>query len=148
MFLPYTRAASVGSFKIPVASAATDVTPNAVNWGNISYDGTTWTYTTQQITGINTPIILQISFSATYSFLRYKVNSTNTVPTGSTQPGSAGYISITQGGTFSVSNNQWVAFGTNDAISKSQSATVSVINLSDANTVLDTFTTSTQAAAP
>ena len=126
MFLPYTRAASVGSFKRPVAAAAADVTPNAVNWNDVvsALSATTNTVT---ITGINTAINLSISYTGygTGAFSVYK-NGTEFDLTGDNPT------------TLSVSNNDQVYFFYSPQSPSTVSVTVS--NASDGNTVLDTFT--------
>lgn len=127
MFLPYTRAASVGSFKRPVAAAAADVTPDAVDWNDVvsALSATTNTVT---ITGINTAIDLSISYTGhngAGAFSVYK-NDTEFDLTGDNPT------------TLSVSNNDQVYFFYSPSTPSTVSVTVS--NASDGNTVLDTFT--------
>lgn len=148
MFLPSFIGSVIGNFKRPVA-VANDVTPGAVNWTDASYDGFSYNYTTQQITGISTSITLQVSFSNTsYSQLYYKINATNTVPGSGTPPYSASYTSILHNGTITVANNEWLAFGARERVTGSASTTVTVINQSDSNTTLDTFTSSSTVPPP
>lgn len=127
MFLPYPRAASVGSFKRPVAAAAADVTPNAVNWDNVVASGAAMTNTVT-ITGINTAIDLSISYTG------YNGVGAFSVYKNGTQFDLTGYNPTT----LSVSNNDQVYFYYSPPDANAVSVTVS--NASDGNTVLDTFT--------
>lgn len=127
MFLPFQRAASVGSFRRPVASAAADVTPNAVNWTNASGSGAATT-NTQTITGINTSINLSISWSGkTTGALNVYKNGVEIPIADEDSP----Y-------TLSVVNNDAIYFYSSSAGAETVNFTVT--NLSDGNTVLDTFT--------
>ena len=119
-----------------------DNTPAAVNWSNcgevFSKKTTTWVYSAQQITGISTSITLRVVFSNTgFSFLQYKIQSTSTVPSLSTSPGSAGYSAAAHNATITISNNEYLVFS---ASGGAGSTTVTVNNTSDSNTTLDTFT--------
>lgn len=104
-----------------------DVTPNAVNWDDVTsaYAATTNTVT---ITGINTAINLSISFTG------YSVGAFDVYKNGSD-------TSLAANGsptTLSVSNNDEIYFflGGQDE----QTVSITVKNTSDNNTVLDTFT--------
>ena len=120
-------------------------TPAAVNWSNVSQGGAKtgpWVYSAQQITAISTSITLQVVFSNTgFSALRYKIQSTSTVPASNSSPLNNSYIQISHNGTITVSNNQYLVFVCSG--SSGQSTTVTVNNTSDSNTTLDTFTAST-----
>jgi len=123
-----------------------DNTPAAVNWSNVSQTGSgksfTYVYSAQQITAISTSIILQVVFSNTaFSALRYKIQSTSTVPASNSSPGANSYISASHNSTITVSNNEYLVFGSQG--SGGQSTTVTVNNTSDSNATLDTFTAST-----
>jgi hypothetical protein len=106
--------------------AAADVTPNALNW-TAAADGVS---TTQTITGINTSITLRLNNSSIQqgSFYVY-IND-------------VGYNmidSLSEGGQFFdfvVSNNDVIYFTTTSG----QTFSSDVINVSDGNTLLDTFT--------
>ena len=128
-----------------VARAA-DNTPAAVNWSNVSQVGAgknnTYVYSAQQITGIGTSITLQVVFSNTgFAALRYKIQSTSTVPASNSAPLSNSYSSASHNGTITVSNNEYLVFASSG--SSGQSTTVTVNNTSDSNATLDTFTAST-----
>jgi hypothetical protein len=114
-----------------ITTGGTDVTPNAVNWVDI-YDGPSPIYTnTQQITGINTIITLEIQIIDSWdmSYLNVGVNTSNSY---------GGTITdITNGGTFTVNNNEYVTFEMAGNIFGN--VTFSVTNNSDANAVLDTI---------
>jgi hypothetical protein len=110
------------------SGGGSDVTPNAVNWNDVSAPG--GSTNTVTITGINTAINLSISWTGypgTGAFDVYKNDSPISLP-GEGSP----Y-------TLSVSNNDEIyfyAFSSGDLASIS----VTVRNASDGNTVLDTFT--------
>ncbi len=122
-----------------------DVTPNAVNWADIYYDGTIglFLYTERQITGISSSITLKVQFTAIFgSQMFYYVSSTaGSIVSGddliSQDPAFFGMTEITNNGTFTVSNNQYVTFGVN--ASCGDSFTITVKNQSDSDTTLDTF---------
>ena len=125
-----------------------DVTPNAVNWADVSSnnDDLTWTYSERQITGINQTITLQVEKDFPGGVLYYFVSSNASAivtgdATSATSPIGFGMNSIPLyfpafSGSFTVTNNQYVTFGTAGGFS---SGTVTVKNQSDSNTTLDTF---------
>jgi hypothetical protein len=121
-----------------------DNTPAAVNWSNVSQGGAKtgpWVYSAQQITGISTSITLRVVFSNTgFTNLRYKIQSTGTVPASNSAPLTNIYSSASHNGTITVSNNQYLVFASQG--SSGQSTTVTVNNTSDSNATLDTFTAS------
>lgn len=126
---------------------AVDVTPNAVNWANITYNGTLGIYdgTERQITGINQTITLRVTNDASTDGVYYYVSNTSgSIITGGgdgvvngLDPPSGGMDWLPHNGTFTVSNNQYVTFA---ASGNAFDCTHSVINTSDGNAVLDTFT--------
>ena len=124
------------------ARKAGGVTPNAVNWANVGQivNNSNYVYSAQQITGITITITLQMTCSSVFDRLVYKVQSTSTVPSGKSAPTSNGYTNIADSGTLTVSNNQWLVFCARTSVGSSPSTTVTVINTSDGNTTLDTFT--------
>lgn len=123
-----------------------DVTPNAVNWSNIrfmEFYGTipAWEYTDRQITGITSDIVLKIDTQGNNNYIGYKKNNT---PNEASPDGV--YFDpvmdftitwIMDQDTITISNNQYLLFVVLD---NTQNFTVTVINTSDSNTVLDTFT--------
>jgi hypothetical protein len=111
------------------AVASADVTPNAVNWNDVSAPG--GSTNTVTITGINTAINLSISWTGygVGAFNVYKNDSeTSLADEGSPY-------------TLSVSNNDEIYFYATTVVE--QSISVTVTNASDGNTVLDTFTINT-----
>lgn len=106
-------------------TSSVDVTPNAVDWNDVvsSVSATTNTVT---ITGINTAINLSISG---YSFGGFKVYINNNEFTIDDNP----Y-------TVSVSNNDEVYFVFSTSTGEETTISITVRNVSDGNTVLDTFT--------
>jgi len=122
-----------------------DNTPNAVNWPNTSVTFTKsqyqYFYQAQQISGISTSITLKTEFSnSALVEMYYKVQSTGTVPSSSSDPASNGYTNIRHNDTLTVSNNQYVVFGVQSGTGVTTSSTITVKNNSDGNATLDTFT--------
>jgi hypothetical protein len=119
-----------------------DVTPNAVNWSdNITTTSAIVDTNGQQITGISGTITLKLNVDTNnLNALYYGINSTNSTPSSwtsitPTYPFGGGDTS-----TFTVSNNDWLFFQYSfDYYNFCVLTTVSVINVSDANAVLDTF---------
>lgn len=122
-----------------------DVTPNAVNWSNVSYDNDIgeYVYGNQRITGITQTITLQVQIAnGTGATLYYYVSNTadDPMPDGNgaiTSPSGFGMNSIANNGTFTVTNNQYVTFGVETGCNQNPVATVK--NQSDSNATLDTF---------
>lgn len=115
-----------------VAGGGADVTPNAVNWDDVSGGFGLPLYTnTVTITGISTAINLTISWSGNdIGFFGVSIN-------GGT------YVNLEDDGgsprTFSISNNDTIRFSAS-LIAGSKVISVTVTNSSDGNAVLDTFT--------
>lgn len=122
-----------------IVAAGVDVTPAAVNWGNLAVGGTR--YSTQQITSIESSITLQVTVSGSPGTrLWYKKDTTSPNYTTSS-PTIYGFTNITSYPTnITVNNNEYLSFGMAVAIDRGNSATFTVTNTSDSNTVLDTFT--------
>jgi len=122
----------------------TDVTPDALNWGNIIYQdlfGSYGTYT-QQVTGINTPITLALTNQSNSNIdVLYKVSSTGTVGA-SSEVTTTGYI-VLNNGAFNVDPDYYVTFlaaPSDRWRGAPTNVTVNVVNTSDSNTLLDSFT--------
>ena len=116
------------TFTSTTEAATTDVTPNAVNWNNISTAATSGQTNTQTISGINTTITLRVTYTRddmAYTLVTY-VNGT-----------SVGGAQAPNNYTFTVSNGDTVYFFAVGGESRDSSATVT--NVSDSNAVLDTF---------
>lgn len=116
---------TAGDFAASGASA--DVTPDAIAWGNISASSSTpavSTTTTESVTGISTAIEIKPTYTGTGS-LYYSVN-------GGT------FTSIASGSTFFVSTGDTLAWRV--SASSTASGTVTVLNHSDGDATLDTFT--------
>lgn len=115
-----------GSAAFTISTA--DVTPNAVNWTDVSGTGG-GTTNTQTISGINTTITLSINW--TYSGVKtisYSKNGGAFVDLYSGTGGSSA--------TVSVSNNDTIAW---KVIGNGIAATFTIRNNSDSNVTLDTF---------
>ena len=142
MIIPSQHASRVA--RAAAGGGGGDNTPAAVNWSNVSQGGVKtgpWVYSAQQITGIDTSITLQVVFSNTgFSNLKYKIQSTGTVPASNSAPLANSYSSASHNGTITVSNNQYLVFASQGF--SAQSTTVTVNNTSDSNATLDTFTAS------
>lgn len=126
------------------AAAGADVTPNPTpNWLTVVADWNVglWTYREQQITGIDAPITLSITLSAPISgmTLYYRVNSSSGTFNSSTAPSLNGMTSIVSGGTFVVTNNQYVSFGADSNGAAGGIVTATINNVTNGNAVLDTF---------
>jgi hypothetical protein len=136
--IPSFRPGIISSNRIRAAATA-DNTPNAVDWTiPTSTTATTNTSIGQQITGIDSSITLQLNLSGTgVATVSYGTNSTNSTPSTWTQIGSgAPFTGDTS--TFSISNNQWVFFQFTRHVT-CQNVTVTIKNVSNSNTTLDTF---------
>lgn len=138
----------VGVNRVQQTPSGPDITPNPLNWQNISYSYVPvdiFTYTTQQVTGINTTIQLRLQFtvSPSDSFrMYYKVD--NSLPTFNTtlDPTFQGFTLILNNGVFSVTNGQYISFGLLPILWSSPptvSSTITIRNATDSNTILDTF---------
>jgi len=119
-----------------------DVTPNAVNWGNVGYNATfgEYIYTQRQVSGINQTITLRLTFTG--GGMYYMAGPTDGVGIGGgdmstpDDPIALGMNGIATNGTFTVQNNWYVAFGNSGDTSN---FTVTVVNTSNGNATLDTF---------
>ena len=130
---------------VTAAPPASDYTPNAVNWSNITYDCISGIFTAseRQITGINQTITLRVTNPTGLDGVYYYVSNTagdivsgdGDVPC--IDPGSCGMTWLPHNSTFTVSNNQYVTFAGSGSQDFYQN---SVINTSDGNALLDTFT--------
>ena len=110
------------------------VTPNAVNWTDVT--GANFQLATTamlQITGITSTITLRATYTGSGYNARYSVQSTANFGTGTT---------IASNGTFTVSNNQYLGFGSGNGGPAFYAATNwTITNVSDGDAVLDTVTT-------
>ncbi|MEL6758505.1 MAG: hypothetical protein AAFP81_18910 [Pseudomonadota bacterium] len=128
--VPTSGAISLSQLAGAEASLPPDVTPNAVNWANIS-GAETASNANQTINGIDTAITLRIEYTATgapAAILGASING-------------GAFNNVNSGNTITVNNGdtvrfQVVAFGTAGSVS----GTVTVINQSDGDATLDTFT--------
>jgi len=110
------------------AAGPSDVTPDSVNWGNISdVIGGQAANSNQTISGIDTTISLKYSRSGDSITLKYRKNS-------------GSYVTLSPGSTFTVSNGDTVNWQGTTTSTSLRSGTITVINESDGDTTLDTFT--------
>jgi len=110
------------------------VTPNAVNWTNVT--GANFQLATTamlQITGITSTITLRVTYTGSGYDRQYSVKSTASFGTGT---------AIASNGTFTVSNGQYLGFGSKSTgLPTTQSTNWTITNVSDGDAVLDTVTT-------
>jgi hypothetical protein len=138
-------------------SEGADVTPDAVNWANILYifEGRSETYSVnkQQITGITETITLSATWLSSPPppiIIHYRVDSTNPAwSNGGSYGGStSGWTSIASGTAFTVVNGDYVSFFCESDGVVGVSITITITNITDSNTVLDTFTATSTVLAP
>lgn len=121
-----------------------DVTPNAVDWADVSYNAITDSYiiNIQQITGVNSPITLQVNISAGNPIIIYR-RIDITAPgwsNGGLYNGSAiGFTQVNNGDTFTINNNEYLSFFCEPDGPFDSSRGVTVINTTDNNTTLNIF---------
>lgn len=105
-----------------------DVIPDPVNWSNISSIAEAGTNSNQTITGINTPIILKLNRNViTEGGSLYSKNN-------------GSYISFASGDIVSMSNNDTLSFRITANFGNLVTGTAWIINTSNNNTLLDSFT--------
>jgi hypothetical protein len=121
-----------GLFTLQNVVPAADVTPDAINFPDLVYDGNCGTGTSRQITGISSSITISVSWNQLDANYWYRVD--NTEPVGET----TGFSALTSDVQFSISNNQWLTI--RNCTTQTPDETASIINHSDGDTVLDTFT--------
>lgn len=103
-----------------------DVTPDAVDWANISFASPGGSSNANQtIAGVDVAILLQITWTNTGLTLTYDIND------------GAG-VGLTSGDSFAISSGQTLSFTATRAGPGSN--VVTITNLSDSSTILDTFT--------
>lgn len=137
----------IKSFNIRPPVSSVDNTPNSVNWENISWIRSTGTgaITSKQISGISSSINLYTEEAVTNPDIKLYYRLDNSEQTGSiTSAPSSPWIQVAEsptGTTFSVDNNQWVSFCCHStSTGKIFATTITVINKSDNDSSLDTFT--------
>jgi hypothetical protein len=127
-FIGLLSATGLGSMVAPAA----DVTPDAIDFPDLIYDGNCGVGVSRQITGISGSITISVSWNQLDSGQSYRVD--NTEPVGET----TGFSALVSNEQFSISNNQWLTI--RNCTTQSPDETASIINHSDGNAVLDTFT--------
>lgn len=134
----------------PLPTPSNDVTPNPTpNWTTLEYNGITgdFTYSSQQIQGINTTITLRLEYNdSNLGTVYYNINPTDNIgninlsmPPSAQDTSNAPFTQILNNGTLTVSNNQWICFGFESDYTNQGTVIVSVKNVTDANTLLDQF---------
>jgi hypothetical protein len=120
-----------------------NVTPGSVNWSNIKYDAIEDIYTinVQQITLIDSPITLSITFAAAQMIIYYRIDTaTPSWTNGGSYGGSvSGFTQLFNGDTLTINNNEYLSFFCEPDLPINASTTVTITNTSDGNAVLDQF---------
>jgi hypothetical protein len=126
------------------STSCPDYTPNPTpNWNNLSHDivSDESNIVSQRFLGINRPLSIKLDIGAgTQPVLYYKKSSTNLsglLPIG---PPDSSWIAVTSDTTITINLNDWLNFRCYNADLTVSSRTFDVVNVSDANTVLDTIT--------
>lgn len=120
-----------GLGSMSVFTPAGDVTPDAINFPDLVYDGNCTTGVSRQFTGISGTITISVSWFQAVSGCEYRVD--NTEPIGET----TGFSPLTSDEPFSISNNQWLTI--RNCSTQSPDELASIFNHSDGYQTIDTF---------
>lgn len=139
--IPSFKPGIMSSNRIRAAGGGADVTPDAVNWANLEYNGYIgeFGYSERQISGIDTTITLKVEipdFTDVYVLVESAAQFGGGDAFSIQDASYLGFTQLFDGDTFTVSNNQWVTFMAGGACT---STTITVKNQSDGNATLDTF---------
>jgi hypothetical protein len=129
MIIPSQHASRVA--RAAAGGGGGGVTPNAVNWANVTGGQPTQT-AMLQITGITSTITLRVAYSKDSNAgndQQYSVQSSASFGTGTF---------IANNGTFTISNNQYLGFSS-DSLLFFGTTTFTITNVSDGDAVIDTF---------
>lgn len=117
------------TFTSTTAAGTSDVTPNALNWANISTGNSSANTNSQTVTGINTAITLRVDFDEDRGNYTLQANVNGTlVGNAVSSPGNF---------SFSVSNNDVVYFRAVGG--ETRDSTADVTNTSDGGAAIDSF---------
>lgn len=117
-----------------------DVTPNAINWADVGYSDLSgeFFFSERRVLGINTAITLRVTYTGS-GLYRLVTATAGQIVIGDgvsgEDPVALGMTATASNATFSVSSGQYVTFGS----TSNTNFTVTVVNTSDGNAVLDTF---------
>jgi len=127
-------------------SVTTDNTPDAVNWGDIYWDvsDSVGIVTSRQITGISSSINLYIENLLADVTLWYQVTGSQITSNITSLPSFPWAEIGNFGVTIAVNNNEWVTFACHGGSDSKNPHTITVLNASDSNAQLDTFTIDSQ----
>ena len=123
---------ATGLGSMSVVTPAGDVTPDAINFPDLVYDGNCTTGVSRQFTGISGTITISVSWFQAGSGYWYRVD--NTEPVGET----TGFSALTSDEQFSISNNQWLTI--RNCSTQSPDEIALIFNHSDGGVALDSFT--------
>lgn len=117
-------------------------TPNAVNWPTIIHNlsGNNANITSLQITGINSSINIEIQPGTGADIILYYRISASQISGALTDIPVSPWLAVTSNTVIAVSNNQWLSFTAWDNAIAEASRIATLVNQSDGNTTLDTFT--------
>jgi hypothetical protein len=132
---------------LKLKSVSSDVTPNATSFASVSYNDAmfpnSYSYSTQQITGINQTITLSLSptlSNGTFSRCRlcYKVDSASPSYSASTSPASYGFTDFTSTTNVSISNGEYLTLSGRESgvLLFITNGTIDITNVSDGNSVV------------
>ena len=117
------------TFTSTTAAGTSDVTPNALNWGNIGTANSNANTNSQTVSGINTAITLRVDFDEDRDNYTLQANVNGTlVGNAVSSPGNF---------SFSVSNNDVVYFRAVGG--ETRDSTADVTNTSDGGAAIDSF---------
>lgn len=127
--------------------APPDVSIDPINWGNLGFDNTQgFHFETQQITGINQPITLQVLISIQDGDfgIYYSTDSSNpSYDFWESYEFLSAFVEISDGETLNVENNQYVTFGVQHKSGfRASRGMINIKNTSDSDTIIDTFSAS------
>ncbi len=138
-----TPSAPLDTFTISSTSCP-DYTPNpTLNWNNLWHDvgSDESNIVSQRFLGINRSLSIKLDIGAgTQPVLYYRVTSTSLVGALPIGPPDGSWAAVTSDTTITVNLNDWLNFRCYNADLTVSSRTFDVVNVSDANTVLDTIT--------
>jgi len=131
-----------------------DNIPESIDFENVFHrvlreDGTLvgYEYTEQFITGITGSITLEITYPGTDNDLYFLVDPAPGLPNSNEDPVTAGYAYIASGEQIVVNNEEYIKFGMQSThvfdlgTPYDKTTTITVKNISDSGTILDTFDT-------
>ena len=110
------------------------------NWGNLTFNGSIYTFSSAQLTGFNeNPIYLDLEYNPAYGYMAYKITSVQESYDSNISPLSQGFSYADPSTPIAIQPGNWLSFSAYNTIA-TQIVTVQIINNNDSFVVLDTFT--------